>query len=142
MRDLIALHEQVDEVNYFLREWQRLATSDDPAAKIVKKPEIRFVSHSLRRVVHEASQMDIPLVLRTGEEPVLVKQKRHDFRWMIPSSSTVNVTDYHRLTNEDGQTLSYVATHKGMLSLWTLAQTIAKGGELQIAGAHKGDWAA
>lgn len=150
MRQLVDLHEQIDEVNYFLREWQRLAQSDDPVAKIVQKPEIRFVSHAIERVIHQADTLEIPLVLRIGDQPVLGRQDRRParkqhkpgFNWLIPSSSTIQLTDYRKFTTDDGDRVSYVGNKNGLLSLKSLAETVARGGELQIAGAHAGNWSA
>lgn len=148
MRDRIALHEQIDEVNYFLREWQRLALSDDPIATILQQPEIRFVSHAIERVIQEAKIQDIPLVLKTGDEPILARQDRRPprpmhkpaFTWLIPSSSTICLTDYRRFAGTDGKGVSYVGNQKGLMSLKSLAKTVASGGELRLAGLPAGEW--
>lgn len=150
MRQIVELHEQIDEVNYFLREWQRLAHSDEPIAKVVQQPEIRFVSHAIERVIREADNLEIPLVLKIGDQPVLGRQDRRPpraqhkpgFNWLIPSSSTIRLTDYRHFTTEKGDRVSYVGNKNGLLSLRCLAETVARGGELQIAGVHAGDWSA
>jgi hypothetical protein len=150
MRKIQELHEEIDEVNYFLREWQRLRYSDNPYDKIVRKPEILFVSHSLERVVSTAKSLQIPLVLKTGKEPVLARRAQRtlhpnhkpNFNFLIPSQSIIRLTNFRKLKTKKGDTRSFVGDDRGLLTLRCLAETVYKGGELLIVGNHAGDWSA
>ena len=147
MRKLVELHEQVDEVNYFLEEWLRLADADTPFAKHAKKPELLFVSRAIEHVIDDADSLAVPIELKVGTKPIL---GRHDRRtrsqpkgrvnWLIPPRTTIRLTDYQRLPSRNGDRLSYVGNKHGLLSLRSLAETIAHGGELRLSGAHRGDW--
>ena len=139
MKSVIELHEQIDEVNYFLREWQRLAHSHEPFAVAVRKPEIKFVSHALARVIHEAQKLNIPVLLKVGDAPVVAKRNKrriessglHVDNVFIPSRATVEVTDYIQQTT-NGKKVSYIGSKEGVFPMSTLAQTVAHGGELTL----------
>lgn len=150
MRKIQELHEEVDEVNYFLREWQRLAKSTNPDNRIIQKPEIRFVAHAIERVIKSAESLEIPLELMVGTEPVLaqrfqrISQKSHrsSLNWLIPSRTAIQLTYFRKLSTNKGNDLSFVGNEKGLMSLRLLAKTVAQGGELRISGKHAGDWSA
>ncbi|MDQ5886317.1 MAG: hypothetical protein QG628_714 [Patescibacteria group bacterium] len=150
MRKIQELHEEIDEVNYFLREWQRLLVSNDQTNKIIQKPEIRFVSHAIERVIQSAYNLDIPLVLKTGSKPILAKRARKksqhnsapNFNWYIPSCATIQLTNYRKLSTEKSGLLTFVGNEKGLMSLRNLAEAVSHGGELRISGKHAGDWSA
>ena len=148
MRKITELHEEIDEVNYFLKEWLRLQQTDTTRSSIVCKAELRFVAHSIERVLHEAKDLDLPVLLQTGSQPVLASPA-HRFRqdrtsnssnWLIPSKTTIPLTNFRKLNTKSGDRLSFIGNERGLLSLRSLAETISKGGELRIANAHTGDW--
>lgn len=150
MRPLVDLHEEIDEVNYFLNEWQKLRSSPEKKEKIKAKPEFRFVAHAIERVVKQADDLEIPLVLKTGKLPVVATKdrqihkragRRNHFNWVIPSKSTIRLTAFAKYATTNGYKLSFVGNENGLISLRTLSEVIASGGELQIAGRHAGDWA-
>ncbi len=140
MRRIVDLHEEIDEVNYFLKEWQRLASEQQIDNAIIRKPEIKFVSHTLERVIDTAQILDVPVILQTGKRPVVAKKDRRPLHrptatthtWLIPSSSKITLNKYKKLSTSDGKKLSYVGNDNGLLSLRTLANTIAHGGKLQL----------
>lgn len=148
MRKVVELHEEIDEVNYFLKEWLRLQQSPDSSSRIIRKAEIRFVAHAIERVIKEADSLDIPVLLQTGSNPVLATPAhgfRHDRKsnssnWLIPSKTTVPLTYFRRFKTKKGDRLAYIGNERGLLSLKSLAETISTGGELRLAGYQPGEW--
>lgn len=148
MHKIIELYEQVDEVNYFLKEWQRLSNINDPTAKIVNKPEMHFIAHAIEHLIKQADSLEVPLTLQIGNEAVLARQgRRHvahknkkHFNWLIPSRSTIKLTDFKKFTNSSGRKTTYVGNKNGLMTLLSLSQTVARGGELRLNGHNTGDW--
>jgi hypothetical protein len=143
MREIVELHEQIDEVNYFVREWRSLAGLDTPNAKIFRKPEIRFVARALERVVQEANSLNIHVVLKVGEgmNHDAHTEAAHSNTWpQLKPHSIIRLTDYQVLTDANGDKISYIGNKHALLSFGHFTDIIAGGGELSIAGPHEGDW--
>ena len=123
MRKLIELSEEIDEVNYFLREWQRLKYSSDTKAQLLAEPELRFISRTLERLVNESQALEVPLLLHVDK----YDQKKQ------PSGSTIELSECLRLVNKNGTQISYVGNHKGLLSLSRIAEMIARGSSIKLS---------
>lgn len=145
MRQLIELHEEINEVNYFLREWQRLITHPADGSSILAQPELRFISRTIEHLINEAQAIDRPLVLRVerGEVPevILKDSALPPGERSTPSSpgSVIELTEYLKTTNKKGDRISYVGNKHGLLSLSKLADMVANGSTLQLTGDYQLD---
>lgn len=141
MRSLIDITEEVDEVNYFLKEWKKISDESSDYANALKKPEIHFVAHSLERVISETTKLNIDLELKIGNLPVVARQNcksvlYHDKpskNLLIPSNTSIHLTSYKKIKTKNGTKQSYIGNNKGVISLRTLANIVTNGGELRIA---------
>ncbi len=121
MKSLVELYEQVDEVNYFLQEWQLLSHSDEPFATAVRQPEIRFVSHAVERVIREAQAQNVPVILKLSDTPVVARHgKRSNAATshrvdnvLIPPHTAVEVLGCNRKRAIDGKRLTYIDSNHG-----------------------------
>lgn len=141
MRQLIELHEEINEVNYFLREWQRLRTHPTDNGSILAQPELRFISRTIEHLINEAQAIDRPLVLKVERSrkrtATSLKQNNPLFTESntAPSrDSIIELTEYLKTTNKKGDRISYVGNKHGLLSLSKLADMVADGSTLELKG--------
>ncbi len=144
MRQLIELHEEINEVNYFLREWQHLRTHPADSSSILAQPELRFISRTIEHLINEAQAIDRPLLLKVekyeGRIATTLKHKALvSTVSTAPSSrhSVIELTEYLKTTNKKGDRISYVGNKHGLLSLSKLADMVANGSTLQLTGDHR-----
>ena len=130
MRRLIELHEEVDEVNYFLNEWQHIRQYKNTRAQLLQGPEVRFITRTIQRLIIEAETLEIPLVLAVdaheGTAPA-----RH-----------ITLTQCLKMTNGSGENVAFVGNTEGLLSLTKLAEMVSRGSRLVLAGSETGEWTA
>lgn len=123
MRHILELEEQIDEVNYFLREWQFLKTHKDlPKAKL-QEPEIRFIARTLERLIREAESLSVPIMLQPDGH----------------TRTAIELSECLKLTNKHGQKVAYVGNKHGLLSLSKIAEMVSHGGELVLMQAAISD---
>jgi hypothetical protein len=139
MQRIAELHEQIDEVNYFVKEIQRLKLANRPEDEILQKPEVRFVSRALRHVIEDARQLHIQVILRPSpqpQDPVGRSTVQHEEAPM----PDIPITEYHQVTTDNGDRLAYIGNRNSLLSLTYISEIIQDGGKLAVAGPHEGDW--
>ena len=138
MKSLVELYEQLDEVNYFLQEWQRLSHSAEPFAAAVRQPEIRFVSHAVVKVIREAHAHNMPVILQLSDKPVIARHgKRSQITHrvdnvLIPPHTSVEVLGCNQKRAADGKKLTYIESNHGLFTLIGLARAVAHGARLII----------
>lgn len=116
MRRLLELSEEVDEVNYFLKEWQTLKAQKSSHKAVLEEPELRFISRNLERIIDEAQKLDSPLALKSNSSRV-----KH-----------IKLTKYLKIKS-NGKKISYVGNKDGLLSLNRIAEMVSSGGELSLS---------
>lgn len=139
MRRLIELHEQVDEVNYFLNEWQHLKQYKNSRAKALQGPEMRFIGRTLERLIHEAELLDMPLVLEIAARPQNDKSPHNNNTVHTPSPRII-LSSCIKFTSETGESISYVGNPQGMLSLSTIAEMVSCGSRLLLSNSEASGW--
>ncbi len=126
MRKLLELREEIDEVNYFLREWQFIKSHKNVPRAILEEPELRFIARMIERLVDATQELDLSLALKS-------KPSDH---------SGIELTQYMKLTNKRGEKISYVGNRHGLLSLSKVAEMVSRGGELTLPKVTLDDWGA
>lgn len=130
MRRLIELSEEIDEVNYFLNEWQHMRCYKNRRAKLLQGPEIRFITRTIERLITEAETLERPLLLAVNARED-ASQARH-----IP------LTQCLKMTNGSGENVAFIGNTEGLLSLTKLAEMVSRGSRLVLAGSEAGEWGA
>lgn len=128
MRRLIELNEQIDEVNYFLNEWQHLKQYKNARAKSLQGPEVRFITRTIERLIHEAELLDIPLVLELKTATDAIEPSNSAEHTQIP------LTECYKMTNDYGENVAYVGNGQGLLSIAKVAEMVSRGSRLVLVG--------
>jgi hypothetical protein len=142
MRKLVELREEVEEVNYFLGEWQRLKSKSSPDSKLLEKPELHFICRTLEHLINDAEILDIPLVLtvQVGKSTKDSQIPSQSKQVMDVDGSSIAINQCLKLSNSKGQKISYVGNQNGLLSIARLAEMVASGSQLVLKGAPLTDW--
>jgi hypothetical protein len=123
MRQLLELHEEINEVNFFLREWQNMKIHKDMVSTVLAEPEMRFISRTLERLIYDAQSFELPLILNINEPNTTAGPS---------GGSVIRLTECLKLKNVDGGIISYVGNSNGLLSIGRIAELVSRGGNLQL----------
>lgn len=128
IRQFVELCEEVDEINYFLKEWRRLKQMEKgKPAKVLEDPEMRFLTRTLERLIMQAQDLEMPLILSTSSELATSSSQNG-------STTGIELTECLRVSRS-GKDTSYVGNSKGLLSLIHLADVVAGGGSIMLLNA-------
>lgn len=123
MRALFDLNEELDEVNFFLKEWLRMKHSSAPERQCLAEPELRFIIRTLERLIRQAESIDKGIVLAAATDRTEAELAR---------DSGIPLTECVRVVNTDGSSAVYVGNAHGLLSIAHLASIIARGGQIKL----------
>lgn len=124
MRALVDLHEELDEVNFFLKEWLRMKHSTTQSRQCLAEPELRFIIRTLERLIHQAQSLDKGIVLASEVDATEVE--------LVKSNAGIPLTECIRVTTSSGKAIAYVGNSHGLLSINHLAHIVAKGGQITL----------
>ena len=125
MRKLAELSEEICEVNYFLKEWQRLKIHPEINGSILQQPELRFIARTIEHLINESQLLNSSLILKVEKlknKNVGTCQKKN------LNESSIELTKYFKTVDHKGDRISYVGNRHGLLSVSKLSEMFAGGG--------------